>query len=227
MTGAISLLRKIHLGVIATFLIGLVVVFSLTASGVEPEADRLIQALELKPNSTVADVGAGSGFLSIELARQLGPAATVYATEVDTKELDKIRTAVQKEGLKNVLVIVGARNDTRLVANCCDAIFLRRVYHHITDPVDIDRSLYLALRPGGRLAIIDFEPWQKPKEKIVPGVPTNRGGHGSPKPIVLSELTRAGFVPVSTTDWPVTGDITHFCMLFRKPAATAPAGASP
>ena len=218
MTTAIAMLRKTRGAVIAAFLTSLVVMFSLTASGAEPEADRLIQLLDLKPDSTVADVGAGSGFLSIALAKQLGPQATVYATEVDTRELDKIRTAVQKEGLKNVFVIAGARNDTRLVANCCDAIFLRRVYHHITDPVDIDRSLYVALRPGGRLAIIDFEPWQKPKEKIVPGVPANRGGHGAPKPIVTKELTQAGFIAVSTTDWPVGGDVTHFCILFRKPA---------
>jgi ubiquinone/menaquinone biosynthesis C-methylase UbiE len=180
MTTATALPRKVHLTVLVVALAGVIAIFALLASGSQSETDRLVQMLNLKPDSVVADVGAGSGFLSIELAKQLGPAATVYATEVDTKDLEKIRASVQKEGLKNVVVITGGKEDTKLPPHCCDAIFLRRVYHHITDPVDIDHSLYLALRPGGRLAIIDFEPWQKPKEKIVPGVPANRGGHGRP-----------------------------------------------
>ena len=195
------------------------------AQATDSEIDRLIQVLDLKPGVTVADVGAGSGQLSISIARRVAPNGTVYSTEIDPKKLDQIRQAVRKVGIHNVIAVAGTNNDTRLPPDCCDAIFLRRVYHHLTDPLDMDRSLFLALRPGGRLAIIDFEPSQRPGERPPPGVPANRGGHGAPKPIVTRELTQNGFVPVETIDWPVNGDVKHFCMLFKKPLSSATASA--
>jgi ubiquinone/menaquinone biosynthesis C-methylase UbiE len=197
------------------------------AHAADSETDRLVQVLDLKPDSVVADVGAGSGALTVALAERLGSKATVYSTEVDPTELDKIRSAVRKADLRNVVVIAGTKNDTRLPPDCCDAIFLRRVYHHLTAPLDMDSSLYRAIRPGGRLAIIDFEPSQRPAATPVPGVPSNRGGHGAPEPIVAQEVTQTGFMPVSTTDWPVSGEITHFCMLFKKPMSSATAGSPP
>jgi ubiquinone/menaquinone biosynthesis C-methylase UbiE len=221
------LVRKAHFyRLAATLLASVLLALSLMAQSTDSEIDRLIQVLDLKPGVTVADVGAGSGELSISVAKRVAPNGTVYSTEIDPKKLDKIRQAVQKAGLHNVVVIAGANDDTRLPPNCCDAIFLRRVYHHLTEPVDMDRSLYLAMRPGGRLAIIDFEPSQRPGEPPPPGVPANRGGHGAPKPIVNRELTQAGFVPVATTDWAVSGDVKHFCMLFKKPMSPATASAS-
>lgn len=210
----------------ATLLAGVLLASSLMAQATDSEIDRLTQVLDLKPGVVVADVGAGSGELSISVAKRVAPSGTVYSTEIDPKKLDKIRQALQKAGILNVVVIAGANDDTRLPSNCCDAIFLRRVYHHLTDPVDMDRSLYLALRPGGRLAIIDFEPSQRPGEPPPPGVPANRGGHGAPKRIVTRELTQAGFSQVATTDWPVSGDVKHFCMLFKKPMSPAAATAS-
>ena len=222
--------RNAHLCRFAvTLLASVQLAFSLMAQARDSEIDRLVQVLDLKPGVSVADVGAGSGDLSIGIAKRVAPNGTVYSTEIDPKKLDTIRQAVQKAGAHNVAVITGAHDDTRLPPNCCDAIFMRRVYHHLTDPLDMDRSLYQAMRPGGRLAIIDFEPSQRPGEPPPPGVPANRGGHGAPKSIVTQEVTQAGFVPLATTDWPVSGDVKHFCMLFKKPmsAATATPSAPP
>ena len=221
------MLRKAHsCRFTATLLASILLAFSSMAQAADSEIDRLVQVLDLKPGVSVADVGAGLGDLSISIAERVAPNGTVYSTEIDPKKLDQIRQAVQKAGIHNVVVVAGAYNDTRLPPNCCDAIFLRRVYHHLTDPLDMDRSLYLALRPGGRLAIIDFEPSQRPGERPPPGVPANRGGHGAPKPIVTRELTQTGFVPVATIDWPVSGDVKHFCILFKKPLSPATAAAS-
>jgi ubiquinone/menaquinone biosynthesis C-methylase UbiE len=220
------LLRKAHFCRFAVALLASVLLaFSSLAQATVSEIDRLIEVLDLKPGVAVADVGAGSGELSISIAKRVAPNGTVYSTEIDPKKLDKIRQAVQKAGIHNLIVIAGANNGTRLPLNSCDAIFLRRVYHHLTDPLDMDRSLYLAMRPGGRLAIIDFEPSQRTGEPPPPGVPANRGGHGAPKSIVTQELTQAGFVRVATIDWPVSGDVEHFCMLFKKPLSPAAAAA--
>jgi ubiquinone/menaquinone biosynthesis C-methylase UbiE len=188
------------------------------ARGSEAEIEHLVQVLQLKPGSIVADVGAGAGEQSIALARRLGPQGRVYSTEINLTLLDQIRSLVQKERTTNVIPIAGTEHNTELPAGCCDAIFLRQVYHHLTDPLGIDRSLYQAMRPAARLAIIDFEPNQLPGRPAPPGVPGNRGGHGVPKRIVAEELTRTGFVLLKTIDWPINPAIRHYCMLFAKPA---------
>lgn len=204
--------------------------YSATAQGVESEPDRLVQILQIKPGSTVADVGAGSGEISIAVAKHVGPQGRVYATEINPNLVDKIRRLAETQGATNVIPIHGKSDNTELPTACCDAIFLRRVYHHLTDPLDMDHSLYEAMRPGARLAIIDFEPNQLPGPPAPPGVPKNRGGHGVPRNIVAEELTRAGFVLLKIMPWPVTPDIKHYCMLFIKPVsrgASTPAPSQP
>jgi SAM-dependent methyltransferase len=189
-----------------------------------PEIDQLVRVLALKRASSVADVGAGSGEVSIAIARRV-PEGIVYSTEIDPQLLDKIRDTARRAGVRNIIPVRGKEHDSELPSNCCDAIFLREVYHHLTDPVGMDRSLYLALRPGGRLAIIDFEPI--PGSSPPPGVPANRGGHGVPERMVSRELSRAGFQFVAGIDWPISRVIKHYCMLFRKPSPTMAPNAAP
>jgi ubiquinone/menaquinone biosynthesis C-methylase UbiE len=189
--------------------------FSAATRAAESEIDHLAQILQLKPGSLVADVGAGSGELSIAIAQHVEPHGRVYSTEINPELLNKIRNSAQKANVHNVIPVVGKEHDTGLPCRCCDAIFLREVYHHLTDPIAIDHSLYKSMIPGGRLAIIDFEPI--PGQPAPPGVPANRRGHGVPKQVVATELTRAGFDLVETTKWPISPVIEHYCMLFTKP----------
>jgi len=169
-----SLLRiKVHNRITAMILAVALVLSAAFARGDENEVNHLARVLDLRSSSSVADVGAGSGELSIAIARYVGPQGVVYSTEIDPKLLDRIRGEAQRAGARNLIPILGKEHDTELPDNCCDAIFLRRVYHHLTDPVGIDRSLYKAMRPGGRLAIIDFEPSEQPGRAVPPGVPAN------------------------------------------------------
>ena len=102
---------------------------------------------------------------------------------------------------------------TNLPDACCDAVFLRNVYHHITAVDAFNRSLVASLKPGGRLAIIDFE--DRSGGQIPKGVPANRGGHGVPPGIVVDELKAAGLTHIRTAEqWP-PGEPT-FLALFRK-----------
>jgi len=212
--------KKTNCPHLAALLIAIVALLcSGSVHGAESEIDHLVQILQVKPGSVVADVGAGSGEISIAMARRVGPQGRVYSTEINPKLVDKIRSLAQRENVANVIPLAGREDNTALPPGCCDGIFLRQVYHHLTDPLDMDRSLYQAMRPGARLAIIDFEPNQLPGQPAPPGVPRNRGGHGVPKRIVAEELTRTGFILVNTIQWPISHDIQYYCMLFIKPSS--------
>jgi SAM-dependent methyltransferase len=118
---------------------------------------------------------------------------------------------VTKLHLTNVIVLESKEADTNLPPECCDAIFLRRVYHHLTKPAEFDAALVRSLKPAGRLAIIEFPP--RSGLEPVEGVPANRGGHGIPQKIAIKELTAARLSIIRTVnDWP-DGD---YAVLFEK-----------
>ena len=135
---------------------------------------------------TVADVGAGFGAWTMRLARELGPTGRVYATDVGAAQIAALRDVTQRERLNNVTVIEGAVNSSNLPALCCDAILIRDAYHHFTEPEALIRSFAASLKPGGRLAVIDFPP--RPNTEVPSGVPANRGGHGVPPEVVQREV---------------------------------------
>jgi ubiquinone/menaquinone biosynthesis C-methylase UbiE len=175
------------------------------------EMKRLAALMEWKAGTIAADIGAGDGRYTFAAVEHVGAAGKVYATEIDTKKLAELRSEVAKRKLQNVIVVESKEADTNLPAACCDAIFLRRVYHHLTKPAEFDAQLVRSLKPGGRLAIIDFPP--RAGLDPVEGVPSNRGGHGIPQKIVIEELTAAGLqVEKVVNDWPED----DYCVLFVK-----------
>lgn len=178
------------------------------------DIDRLAQLMQWKPGAIVADVGAGDGSYSFAAAEKVGPSGRVYTTEIDPEKLKALRAEIEKRKLQNVIVIEGTADDTKLPANCCDAIFLRRVYHHLTQPSEFDKNLTRSLKPGAHLAIIDFPPDKS--FAPVPGVPKNRGGHGIPQKIMIDELTASGLqVEKVIEDW--SGH--DYCVIFTKPVS--------
>jgi precorrin-6B methylase 2 len=182
----------------------------------EIEVPRLVELLELKPGMTVADVGAGFGAWTMRFSRWLGPDGRVYATDVGAAQLAALRDSAQRERLTNVTVLEGAVNTTNLPPGCCDAILIRDAYHHLTQPADVIRSLAASLKPGGRLAVIDFPP--RPNSQVPAGVPADRGGHGVPPEIVEREvgvaLTHVRTIPAWVPD---SQPASLFLVLFRKP----------
>src|SRR5947209_10165842 len=175
------------------------------------EIKRLAALMEWKPGTIVADIGAGDGKYTFAAVERVGAGGKVYATEIDTKKLEELKSEVARRKLHNVVVEESKEADTALPTACCDAVFLRRVYHHLTKPAEFDANLVRSLKPGGRLAIIDF-PARSGLEPVE-GVPSNRGGHGIPHKVVVEELSAAGLqVEKIVKDWP-EGD---YCVLFVK-----------
>jgi ubiquinone/menaquinone biosynthesis C-methylase UbiE len=183
--------------------------------GTDDERTRLVSLLKIRAGSRVADVGAGDGGFSLPLAELVGPEGRVYLTEIDESQLSRMRRAVERDALGNVEVITVASDDSKLPPGCCDAIYLRNVYHHLTEPEPTVATLFRALKPGGRLAVIDFEP----SGRAVAGVPRNRGGHGVPRSVVVEELTAAGFRELEQIPRWRGND---FLVLFDRPLTPAP-----
>lgn len=162
------------------------------ADTVEAEAGRIVELLGLINGSRVADVGAGPGTYTVHLAQAVAPSGWTFATEVDPQRLPTIQAALAERIVARATVILGTQISTGLPAGCCDAILMRRVYHHITEPDALLASLRAALRPGGRVLVIDFEP--RPDTPVSSGVPANRGGHGMPSALLKEEMAASGFV---------------------------------
>lgn len=113
-----------------------------------PEMPRLRHELALKPGMSVADVGAGRGEVTVALAAEVGPSGQVFSTDIDTHALEQIRARVAAAPLQNVTVVQAHARDTGLPTSCCDAVVLRRVYHHLSDPESTNLDLLRALRPA-------------------------------------------------------------------------------
>ena len=175
------------------------------------EITRLAELAQWKAGTIVADVGAGDGTYSFAAAQKVGPSGRVYATEIDPDKLKNLRAEATERKLDNLIVVEGTADDTKLPSSCCDTIFLRHVYHHLTQPQEFDRNLVRSLKQGAYLAIIDFPP--SSNLPPVEGVPKNRGGHGIPEEVVEAELTTAGLrVEKVINDW--SGH--DYCVIFVK-----------
>lgn len=171
---------------------------------------RLAQALALRPGMVVADVGAGRGQLTLALAAAVGPGGHVFSSEIDPGRLAELRKVTAKLG--NVTLVEAKASESGLPAGCCDAIVLRRVYHHLVDPKRINASLLRALRPGGVLAVIDLPP---------PFLFPERSSFGVASRIVTDEVRASGFELLRLhTDWPGRGPLGSYCAVFRKPGSS-------
>ena len=166
------------------------------------EAGRLMRVLELGPTATIAEIGAGRGELTLEMARRV-PDGRVYSTEIDRNRLEDIEQAVAKADLRNVTVLEAGARTSNLPEGCCDAVYMREVYHHFADGSAVTASLHRALKPGGRFAVIDF-----PERG-----PAGGDCHCIPKKDLIAQVTAQGFEVVADQDrW--SG--THYLVVFRK-----------
>ncbi|MBA3346846.1 MAG: methyltransferase domain-containing protein [Gemmatimonadales bacterium] len=176
------------------------------------DAARLVTALKLDAGQTVADIGAGGGQLTVALARGVGPSGRVYATELGEDRLRAIRRATDSAKLKNVSVIEAHATRTNLPERCCDALVLRRVYHHFGSPRLMNASLRQSLKPGGLLAVIDFAP--DSAESADPAERDTGDQHGVTSATVVRELSQAGFEVVTVEKGARAG---RFMVVVRRP----------
>lgn len=148
--------------------------------------DEVIQALNLQNGHFVADVGAGSGYFTLRLARTVGPKGAVFAVDVDSGMLAHLRQRLAKENIQNVKVMHVPPHDPLLVDGSLDMVFICNTYHHFEDRDVYLRKLRKALKPSGRLVIVDF--YQKD------GMPVGPPPHMRlSEETVQQEMSSAGF----------------------------------
>jgi predicted methyltransferase len=165
------------------------------------DTETLVKVLQLKPGQVVAEIGAGGGELTIAIAKHVRPEGRVFTSELGEERIAKLRGAVEKSGVTNVQVVEGQAADANLADGCCDAIFLRNVYHHFGDPTTMNASFVRALKPGARVAVIDFPP-RNDAATAPPGKRGEDSAHGVSAETVANELKAAGLTIVSSDERP-------------------------
>ena len=117
--------------------------------------DEVMDALGIADGATVADLGAGGGWFTVRLARRVGPSGRVYAQDIQPQMIESISRRVSREGLTNVSTVLGTADDPRL-PGALDAVLIVGTYPEISDPVTLLRRVAAALKPDGRIGIVDF-----------------------------------------------------------------------
>lgn len=146
--------------------------------------DEIVDALKIEKGQIVADIGAGSGYLTVKLSERVGAPGTVYAVDVQQEMINYISKRLDDKGFNNVVLVLGDMDDPKLSAGSLDIAILLSTYHEIEKPVDFMKKVKLALKPQGRLAILEF----CDESPIGPPLPIRL-----PEDIVVNELKQAGF----------------------------------
>lgn len=122
----------------------------------EEAPELALDAVGIRKGMVVADVGAGTGYFTLRIARRVGPEGKVYANDVQPEMLDKLRANAQREKLDNVETVLGSVADPKLPAGRIDLVLLVDVYHEFSQPQEMLQHIRAALKPDGRLALLEY-----------------------------------------------------------------------
>jgi arsenite methyltransferase len=145
--------------------------------------EQVVQSLGIRPGDRVADLGSGGGYFTFRLSQAVGPTGKLYAVEVDKDMLENLAELAKKDGYGNIEPIVAKYDDPSLPGSGVNLIFTSNVYHHIEGRVKYFADAAKYLRPGGRIAIVDFDGrhW------------TAFFGHTTPVETMKKEMQEAGY----------------------------------
>jgi SAM-dependent methyltransferase len=163
-----------------------------TADPVDVEAEQLVRVMHLQKGATIADIGAGSGYFTVALARHVGDDVQVIATDLKSQLPPLVEGLKNGGSPRNVRVVEGTIAETNLPDGSCDALVVRRTYHHLFQPVEMAKSFLRTLRPGGRLFAIETPLMRL--QPVPPDTPAFREGDGIMPSVLIKELSDVGFV---------------------------------
>ena len=184
------------LALLVTLLVTAAAVAAQRAQSGSVATEKIFEALAIREGGTVCEIGAGDGELSLAAAKLVGPGGHVYTSELGDGRVKTLQEKVTASGLAHMTVVTGDPVKTNFPDAACDALFMRNVYHHFEDPAAINKSIATAVKPGGRVAVVDFTPPGKEADR--PSDRDNDGMHGISAESLSRELKEAGFEPVAS-----------------------------
>jgi predicted methyltransferase len=159
------------------------------------QRNKIVAACDIKPGMAVADVGAGTGLMTRLFSKAVGDEGKVYSVDIVKEFIAHIEKTCKEQGIKNVEGIVCGERDAKLPANSVDLVFLCDTYHHFEYPKTSLASIYKAVRPGGRLVLIDFHRIEGVSRDWILG--HVRAG----QEVFEAEITAAGFKKIDEKDF--------------------------
>jgi len=154
----------------------------------EENVEGALNAIGLKPGMTVAEVGAGTGYVSLRMAKRVGPTGKVYANDLQPEMLDLLRKNAAKAGLTNVETVLGGETDPKLPPGQIDLIILVDVYHEFSQPQKMLQGIRLALKPDGRLVQLEY----RKEDPAIPILPDHKMSVAEAKTEVEAEGFKLG-----------------------------------
>jgi precorrin-6B methylase 2 len=136
----------------------------------DDQPDQLLAALHIRPGTTVADIGSGTGYFTWRLADRVGQRGKVYAVDVQQSMLDETRKTVEAHKLANVEYVLATPTSPRLPERSIDLVFLAYTYHEFTEPEETMLAIRRALKPGGRVMVLEYAK----ESKIAPASPLHK-----------------------------------------------------
>ncbi len=170
----------------------------------EENTTQLLKNLAVQPGMSIADIGAGSGYHSTLLSKMVGN-GKVYAVDVEPEMIAYLNDRIKREGKKNIIPVLGTEKKVSLPANSMDMMLLVDVYHEFSYPYEMALSMLEALKPGGKLVLVEFRAED-------PNVPI-KAIHKMSQQQAVKEFKAAGFTfekNISNLPW-------QHCLIFRKP----------
>lgn len=152
---------------------------------IEEAPDKALDALDLKTGDTVADIGAGSGYITVRMAKRVGPSGKVYAEDIQPQMIALLKARLEREKVANVIPVLGTYTDPQLPADAIDLMLLVDVYHEFQEPVKMLTGMRAALKSGGRLVLLEYR-------KEDPSIPI-RLEHKMTVAEAKAEIEAAGF----------------------------------
>ncbi len=171
----------------------------------EEQPQRVIDALEIRKGQTVADLGAGSGYFSFRMASKVGSEGKILAVDIQEAMLNVVRQRAKREGLSNVVAVRSTESDSKLPAASVDLLLMVDVYHELEYPYEVMQSVVKALKPGGRVALVEYRK-EDPRVMI-------KEVHKMAETQIIKEMAAVGLKHVKTIR---TLPIQHLA-IFSKP----------
>ncbi|MGA2595445.1 MAG: class I SAM-dependent methyltransferase [Bryobacteraceae bacterium] len=151
----------------------------------EEEPAKALDLMEIHPGMTVADVGAGTGYMSLRIAKRVGPSGRVYANDIQPEMLDKLESNARRENLDNIETVLGSEADPKLPAGRMDLVLMVDVYHELSRPQEMLQAIRRSLKPDGRLVLVEYK-------KEDPSIPI-RPDHKMSLPDIKIEVEAEGY----------------------------------